>query len=98
MLSNGELIGELETTWDELLDHGDEPFDLSFSPVRGICPSLTLKAAVVHSCDNQDSPQLDVCDIDRTVLSFCRNANCSPLWTARLLETQMQATPYLLNM
>jgi hypothetical protein len=26
ILGNGELIGELEATWDELLDHGDEPF------------------------------------------------------------------------
>jgi hypothetical protein len=26
MLGNGELIGELDITWDELLNHGDEPF------------------------------------------------------------------------
>ncbi|KAG1861244.1 CHAT domain-containing protein [Suillus subluteus] len=68
MLGNGELIGELEVTWDELLDHGDEPFNLSFPPVRGNCPSLTLKAAVVHSCDNQDSALLDSivdCEIGR---------------------------------
>ncbi|KAG1847676.1 CHAT domain-containing protein [Suillus subalutaceus] len=59
MLGNGEVIGELEVTWDELLDHGDEPFNLTFPPVRGDCPSLTLKAAVVHSCDNQGSAPLD---------------------------------------
>ncbi|KAG1878090.1 CHAT domain-containing protein [Suillus subalutaceus] len=59
MLGNGEVIGELETTWDELLDHGNEPFNLSFPPVLGVSPSLTLKAAVVHSCDNQDSALLD---------------------------------------
>ncbi|KAG1831952.1 CHAT domain-containing protein [Suillus subalutaceus] len=68
MLGSGELIGELEVTWDELLDHGDEPFNLSFPPVRGGCPSLMLKAAVVHSCDNQDSALLystAECEIDR---------------------------------
>ncbi|KAG1747306.1 hypothetical protein EDB19DRAFT_1826071 [Suillus lakei] len=26
MLGNGEVIGKLQTSWDELLDHGDEPF------------------------------------------------------------------------
>ncbi|KAG0698608.1 hypothetical protein DFH29DRAFT_1002692 [Suillus ampliporus] len=26
MLGNGELIGKLETSWDELLRHGNEPF------------------------------------------------------------------------
>ncbi|KAG2084960.1 CHAT domain-containing protein [Suillus cothurnatus] len=45
--------------WDELLDHGDEPFDLSFPPVRNVCPSLTLKAAAVHACDDQDSTLSD---------------------------------------
>ncbi|KAG2038422.1 CHAT domain-containing protein [Suillus americanus] len=68
ILGNGEVIGELEMTWDELLDHGDEPFNLSFPPVRGDCPSLTLKAALVHSCDNQDSALLDSivdCEIGR---------------------------------
>ncbi|KAG2114890.1 CHAT domain-containing protein [Suillus cothurnatus] len=54
MLGNGELIGKLQMSWDELLNHGDEPFDLSFSRVRGVRPSLTLKAAVVHACDNQN--------------------------------------------
>ncbi|KAG1809161.1 CHAT domain-containing protein [Suillus subaureus] len=28
MLGNGELIGTLQTSWDELLDHGDEPFNI----------------------------------------------------------------------
>ncbi|KAG2123455.1 CHAT domain-containing protein [Suillus clintonianus] len=54
MLGNGEVIGKLETSRDELLDHGDEPFELSFPPVRGVHPSLTLKTAVVHACDDQD--------------------------------------------
>ncbi|KAG1773712.1 CHAT domain-containing protein [Suillus placidus] len=53
MLGNGEVIGKLKMSWDELLDHGDEPFDLSFPSVRGVHPSLTLKLAVVHACDNQ---------------------------------------------
>ncbi|KAG2142431.1 CHAT domain-containing protein [Suillus clintonianus] len=54
MLGNGEVIGKLKISRDELLDHGDEPFELSFPPVRGVHPSLTLKTAVVHACDNLD--------------------------------------------
>ncbi|KAG1857708.1 hypothetical protein DFJ58DRAFT_745006 [Suillus subalutaceus] len=54
MLGGGEVIGKLEMSWDELLDHGDEPFDLYFLPVHGVHPSLMLKAAVVYSCDNQN--------------------------------------------
>ncbi|KAG1759625.1 CHAT domain-containing protein [Suillus occidentalis] len=38
MLGSGEVIGKLQMSWDELLDHGDEPFDLSFPPVRGDPP------------------------------------------------------------
>jgi hypothetical protein len=26
MLGNGEVVGKLETSWDMLFDHGDEPF------------------------------------------------------------------------
>ncbi|KAG1877227.1 CHAT domain-containing protein [Suillus subluteus] len=68
MLGSGEVIGKLQMSWDELLDHGDEPFVLSFPPVRGVHPSLTLKAAVVHTCDNQDgalSDSLVDCEIAR---------------------------------
>ncbi|KAG2114102.1 CHAT domain-containing protein [Suillus cothurnatus] len=68
MLGNGELIGKLQMSWDELLNHGDEPFDLSFSRVRGVRPSLTLKAAVVHACDNQNdalSDSLVDCELSR---------------------------------
>ncbi|KAG2137508.1 CHAT domain-containing protein [Suillus clintonianus] len=54
MLGNGKVIGKLETSWNELLDHPDEPFELSFPPVGGVHPSLTLKTVVVHACDNQD--------------------------------------------
>lgn len=45
---------KIQMLWDELLNHGNEPFDLSIPPVRGVHPSLTLKAAVVHACDDQD--------------------------------------------
>ncbi|KAG1773304.1 CHAT domain-containing protein [Suillus placidus] len=68
MLGNGEFIGKLKMSWDELLDHGDEPFDLSFPSVRGVHPSLTLKVAVVHACDNQNgalSDSLVDCEIAR---------------------------------
>ncbi|KAG1764303.1 hypothetical protein EDD22DRAFT_1019213 [Suillus occidentalis] len=49
MLGSGEVIATLETSWDELLDHGDEPFDLSFPPVRDVHPSLTLKTTLLAS-------------------------------------------------
>jgi hypothetical protein len=26
MLGNGEVVGKLETSWDALLGHGNEPF------------------------------------------------------------------------
>ncbi|KAG1845702.1 CHAT domain-containing protein [Suillus subalutaceus] len=68
MLGSGEVIGKLQTSWDELLDHGGEPFVLSFPPVRGVHPSLTLMAVVVHSFDNQDgalSDSLVDCKITR---------------------------------
>jgi hypothetical protein len=59
MLGNGDVIGKLETSWDALLDHGNEPFDIFFPSVRGVHPSLTLKATVLHDCENQDSALLD---------------------------------------
>ncbi|KIK32311.1 hypothetical protein CY34DRAFT_814346 [Suillus luteus UH-Slu-Lm8-n1] len=55
MVGGGEVIGKLQTSWDGLLDHEDEPFYLSLPPVCGAHPSLTLKAAVVHACDDQDT-------------------------------------------
>ncbi|KAG1862765.1 CHAT domain-containing protein [Suillus subalutaceus] len=68
MLGNGEVIGQLETPWKDLLDSGDEPFDISFPPVRDVRPSLTLKTAVVHVSDNQDGAlfdSIDECSIAR---------------------------------
>ncbi|KAG2119367.1 CHAT domain-containing protein [Suillus clintonianus] len=68
MLGNGEIIGKFQTSWDELLDRGDEPFELSFPPVHDVHPSLTLKAAVVHACDNQNGTLFDSlidCEIAR---------------------------------
>ncbi|KAG1721932.1 hypothetical protein EDD22DRAFT_974658 [Suillus occidentalis] len=59
MLGNGQVIGKLQMSWDELLDHGDEAFDLSFPSVRGVHPSLTLKAAVVQACDDQEGALSD---------------------------------------
>ncbi|KAG2339520.1 TPR-like protein [Suillus weaverae] len=67
MLGSGEVVGKLETSWDELLNH-DQPFELSFLSVCGDDPSLTLKAAVVHPCDDQDaalSDSLVDCEIAR---------------------------------
>ncbi|KAG2342353.1 hypothetical protein BDR05DRAFT_1000986 [Suillus weaverae] len=68
MLGNGEVIGKLEMSWDELLNHGNEPFVLSFPRIRGVCPSLTLKATVLHAGDNQDGVLFDPivdCEIAR---------------------------------
>ncbi|KAG1841930.1 hypothetical protein DFJ58DRAFT_916360 [Suillus subalutaceus] len=59
MLGNGEVVAKFETSWDELLDRGDEPFDISFPLVCDMHPSLTLKAAVIRPCDKQDSTVLD---------------------------------------
>ncbi|KIK36590.1 hypothetical protein CY34DRAFT_16287 [Suillus luteus UH-Slu-Lm8-n1] len=55
-------------SWDVLLNRGVESFDLTFPPVRGVYPSLTLKAAAVHACDDQGgalSASLVDCDIPR---------------------------------
>ncbi|KAG1725456.1 hypothetical protein EDB19DRAFT_1905893 [Suillus lakei] len=35
------------------------PIELSFPLVCGIHPSLTLKTAVVHACDNEDGALFD---------------------------------------
>ncbi|KIK35922.1 hypothetical protein CY34DRAFT_811769 [Suillus luteus UH-Slu-Lm8-n1] len=59
MLGSGEIIGKLQTSWNELLDDGDEPFDISFPPVYGVHPCLTLKATVVHACEDQDVALFD---------------------------------------
>ncbi|KAG2038420.1 hypothetical protein BDR03DRAFT_305194 [Suillus americanus] len=63
MLGSGEVVGKLETSWDELLDHRDEPFELSFPSVGGDHSSLTLKAAVLHPCEDHDGT-LFVCLVD----------------------------------
>ncbi|KAG1738304.1 CHAT domain-containing protein [Suillus occidentalis] len=68
VLGSGEVIGKLHMSWDEVLSHGDEPFDISFPPVHGVHPSLTLQAAVVHDCDDQDGALHDSladCEISR---------------------------------
>ncbi|KAG2348224.1 TPR-like protein [Suillus weaverae] len=65
ILGSGELIGKLQLSWHELLNHGDEPFELSFPSVHGVHPSLTLKAAVVHACDDALSDSLVDCGIVR---------------------------------
>ncbi|KAG1770306.1 hypothetical protein EV702DRAFT_1281924 [Suillus placidus] len=65
ILGSGELIGKLQLSWHELLNHGDEPFELSFPSVRGVHPSLTLKVAVVHACDDALSDSLVDCGIAR---------------------------------
>ncbi|KAG0699092.1 CHAT domain-containing protein [Suillus ampliporus] len=68
MLGHGKVIGKVKTSWKELLDHGDEPFDLSFPSIDGICPSLTLKAAPAHAHGHNDGALLNSiaeCEIAR---------------------------------
>ncbi|KAG1851075.1 CHAT domain-containing protein [Suillus subalutaceus] len=55
-------------SWDELLDRGDQPFNIFFPPVCGVHSSLTLKAVVLHPCDNQDSVLLDMSGISLCVV------------------------------
>ncbi|KAG1802119.1 CHAT domain-containing protein [Suillus plorans] len=68
MLGRGELVGKLEMSWEGLLDRGDEPFeslvvaDISFPPIRGVCPSLTLKVASGITCANDGSVPFDSID------------------------------------
>ncbi|KAG1895796.1 CHAT domain-containing protein [Suillus fuscotomentosus] len=55
-------------SWDEVLDHGDHPFDLFFPPVRGVQPCVTMKVAIVHACDDQNGVLFDSlvdCEIAR---------------------------------
>ncbi|KAG1820392.1 uncharacterized protein BJ212DRAFT_1478507 [Suillus subaureus] len=68
--------------WDEPLDHGDEPFDLSFPPVHGVHPSLTLKVAVVHACDNQDGTLFDSLVDSKLVLDQCPDVDLQDIATS----------------
>lgn len=68
MLGRGELIGRLEISWEGLLHRGDEPFELSFPPIRSVSPSLTLKITYVTACANDGSrlfESVDDCRIAR---------------------------------
>jgi hypothetical protein len=65
---------------------------LSFQYVRGVRPSLTLKATVLHADDNHDSVLFNVsyASLFLCCCWLCRpNANCSSLLAARLLGIQM---------
>ncbi|KAG1888228.1 CHAT domain-containing protein [Suillus subluteus] len=79
MLGRGELVGKLEISWEGLLDRGDEPFDLSFPPIRGVCPSLTLKVTSVIACANDGSRLFDSID-------DCRIARDTDVGHIRLSE------------
>ncbi|KAG1824307.1 CHAT domain-containing protein [Suillus variegatus] len=76
-------------SWDELLDHGDHPFDISFPAVRGVQPSITLKVVVVHAWDDQNGALFDPlvdCEIARDAdaghaqfASYMKSKNVSDL-------------------
>ncbi|KAG0699121.1 CHAT domain-containing protein [Suillus ampliporus] len=59
MVGFGEVVGKLETSWNELLDHGDAPFDLSFPPIADICPSLMMKVAFGGTFGHDDGELFD---------------------------------------
>ncbi|KAG2068444.1 TPR-like protein [Suillus decipiens] len=67
MLGYGELVGKFKISRNALLNHGNEPFNISFPPVRGVRPCLTLKATVLHPGDYQDSALLDSMTDNRIV-------------------------------
>ncbi|KAG2339512.1 hypothetical protein BDR05DRAFT_1062110, partial [Suillus weaverae] len=90
MLGSGEVGGKLKTSWDELLDHGDEPFELSFPPVWGYHPSLTLKVAVQHPCDDHDDALFDS-------LVDCEIARDTDAGHARFVEYVASETVSYLN-
>ncbi|KAG2343051.1 hypothetical protein BDR05DRAFT_1000361 [Suillus weaverae] len=61
ILGSGEVIGKIQLSWHQLLDRGvsgDEPFS-------DVHPSLTLKVAVVHACDDALSDSFIDCKIAR---------------------------------
>ncbi|KAG1747017.1 CHAT domain-containing protein [Suillus occidentalis] len=100
MLGSGEVIGKLQMSWDELLGHGDEPFSLSFPPVRDVHPSLTLKTtAVAHACEDQDSALFDllVTEYQRQSLVGCKIARDTDAGHARLAEYMTSDTVSHLN-
>ncbi|KAG2048564.1 hypothetical protein BDR06DRAFT_1024396 [Suillus hirtellus] len=67
----------------ELLDYGDEPFGLSFPPVRGVHLSLILKAAVLHPCDHEDDALPDLNDAS---LSFADKLQLKSLVDCKITQ------------
>ncbi|KIK33824.1 hypothetical protein CY34DRAFT_789244, partial [Suillus luteus UH-Slu-Lm8-n1] len=78
-------------SWDELLNHGDEPFDLSFPSVRGVHPSLTLKATVVQACDDQDGALPD----SLTDCEMTRQTDAGHAQFAKYMRSKMVSRPRL---
>lgn len=89
MLGSGKVIDKLQISWDELLNHGDKPF--GFQPVLGVHPSLTLKASVVHACNDQDGTLFDSlkdCEITR-------NTNAGRAQFAKYVATRSATVSHL---
>ncbi|KAG2084743.1 uncharacterized protein F5147DRAFT_765195 [Suillus discolor] len=70
MLGSGKVVGRLRMPWNELLSHRHEPFDISLPPVRGVYPSLKLKATIVHACNYQDDALFDLLLTERKLQSL----------------------------
>ncbi|KAG1775549.1 CHAT domain-containing protein [Suillus placidus] len=90
MLGSGEVGGKLKTSWAELLDHGDEPFELSFPSVPDYHPSLTLKAAVLHPYNDHDGALFDS-------IVDCEIARDTDAGHARFVEYMTSMTVSYLN-
>ncbi|KAG1850111.1 CHAT domain-containing protein [Suillus tomentosus] len=70
MFGSGEVVGRLRMPWNELLSHRHEPFDVSLPPVRGVHPSLKLKATIVQACNYQDDALFDLLLTERKLESL----------------------------
>ncbi|KAG1824131.1 hypothetical protein EV424DRAFT_1538315 [Suillus variegatus] len=66
-----------------LLIYGDEPFGLSFPPVRGVHLSLILRAAVLHPCDHEDDALSDLNDAS---LSFADKLQLKSLVDCKITQ------------
>ncbi|KAG2129047.1 uncharacterized protein EDB93DRAFT_1256434 [Suillus bovinus] len=64
--------------------HPQSPF-LSFTPVRSVYPSLTLKAVILHAYDDQNGALFDSFVDCETALSV----QCTETSHARLYDTRL---------
>ncbi|KAG2357237.1 hypothetical protein BDR07DRAFT_1380252 [Suillus spraguei] len=77
VVESREVIGKLQILWDELLDHGDEPFDISFPPPR--LSAITRMVRLPTSAKPANS-----------IMSYCPSVQRAPtfvkLWQTHLMK------------